>query len=133
MKIDTPITAADAASDQTLDRLRRGTESSGKAALNEAGKKEIKKVARDFEALFLNMMLKSMRQTLSEDKLTGGGKAEETYRFMLDQEYAGIASKRGVGLASLVEKELLKRYESGGLTPAAIRNTKSEEDDVNQR
>lgn len=80
--------------------------------LTDAKRKQLKKIAQDFEALFTGMMLKSMRETVAEDKLTGGGKAEETYRYMLDQEYAAAASKRGGpnSLATMVEKELLKRY-----------------------
>lgn len=80
--------------------------------LTDAKRKQLKKISQDFEAMFTGMMLKSMRETVAEDKLTGGGKAEETYRYMLDQEYAAAASKRGGpnSLASMVEKELLKRY-----------------------
>jgi len=82
--------------------------------LTDAKRKQLKKIAQDFDALFTGMMLKSMRATVSEDKLTGGGKAEETYRSMLDQEYATVAAKRGGtgSIASMVEKELLKRYSS---------------------
>ncbi|ACD96983.1 rod-binding protein [Trichlorobacter lovleyi] len=80
--------------------------------LTDAERKKLKKISQDFEALFTGMMLKSMRATVPEDKLTGGGKAEETYRYMLDQEYAAAAAKRGGtnSIASMVEKELLKRY-----------------------
>ncbi|MDD2502032.1 MAG: rod-binding protein [Geobacter sp.] len=80
--------------------------------LTDAKRKQLKKISQDFEAMFTGMMLKSMRETVAEDKLTGGGKAEETYRYMLDQEYAAAASKRGGpnSLATMVEKELLKRY-----------------------
>ena len=80
--------------------------------LTDAKRKQLKKISQDFEAMFTGMMLKSMRETVAEDKLTGGGKAEETYRYMLDQEYATTASKRGGpnSLATMVEKELLKRY-----------------------
>lgn len=80
--------------------------------LTDAERKKLKKISQDFEALFTGMMLKSMRATVPEDKLTGGGKAEETYRYMLDQEYATAAAKRGGtnSIASMVEKELLKRY-----------------------
>jgi flagellar protein FlgJ len=82
--------------------------------LTDAKRKQLKKISQDFESLFTGMMLKSMRATVSEDKLTGGGKAEETYRSMLDQEYATVAAKRGGtgSVASMVEKELLKRYSS---------------------
>lgn len=84
----------------------------GQQPLTDAKRKELKKISQDFESLFVGMMLKSMRATVPEDKLTGGGRAEETYRSLLDQEYATAASKRGgVGIASMVEKELLRRYE----------------------
>ncbi|GFO70863.1 hypothetical protein GMLC_44420 [Geomonas limicola] len=77
------------------------------------GKKDdpakVKKVAQEFEAMFVGMMLKSMRETVGQDKLTGGGRAEETFRSMLDQEYATEATKSGgIGLAKLLEKELTK-------------------------
>jgi flagellar protein FlgJ len=80
--------------------------------LTDAERKKLKKISQDFESLFTGMMLKSMRATVPEDKLTGGGKAEETYRSMLDQEYAAAAAKRGGAgsIATMVEKELLKRY-----------------------
>ncbi len=80
--------------------------------LTDAKRKQLKKISQDFEAMFTGMMLKSMRATVAEDKVTGGGRAEETYRAMLDQEYAVAASKRGGpnSLAAMVEKELLKRY-----------------------
>lgn len=68
---------------------------------------QAKKVAREFEAMFVGMMLKSMRETVGEDKLTGGGRAEETYRALLDQEYAAEAVRAGgIGLAQVLEREL---------------------------
>ncbi len=94
--------------------------------LTEAEQKKLKKIAQDFDALFTGMMLKSMRSTVPEDTLTGGGRAEETYRYMLDQEYATAAAKRGGSgsIAAMVEKELLKRY----AVPARNNSgTKSEE------
>ena len=74
----------------------------------EKGKAAAKKVAREFEAMFVGMMLKSMRETVGEDKLTGGGHGEEVYRSLLDQEYAkGIAERGGLGLAQMIEKQLV--------------------------
>ncbi len=99
--------------EKTAEQLASSASGKGEK-LTEARRKEIKKVSQDFEALFTGMMLKSMRETVPEDKLTGGGKAEETFRYMLDQEYAAAAAKRGgaKSIASMVEKELLKRYSS---------------------
>lgn len=70
----------------------------------------VKKVAQEFEALFVTMMLKSMRSTVGEDKLTGGGRGEETFRSLLDQEYASAAVRGGgVGLAPVLERELMRQ------------------------
>lgn len=73
-------------------------------------KAAVKKVAQEFEALFVTMMLKSMRSTVGEDKLTGGGRGEETFRSLLDQEYASAAVRGGgVGLAPVLERELMRQ------------------------
>ena len=67
------------------------------------------KVAQEFEAMFVGMMLKSMRDTVGKDKLTGGGHGEETFRSLLDQEYAATAARNGgIGLAQMIEKELAR-------------------------
>jgi flagellar protein FlgJ len=68
---------------------------------------EIKKTTQDFEALFIGMMLKSMRSTVGKDSLTGGGHGEEVYRSLLDQEYAQEAARGGVlGLGRGLEEQL---------------------------
>jgi flagellar protein FlgJ len=73
------------------------------------------KVARQFEALFVGMMMKSMRSTVGQDKLTGGGHGEEMYRSMLDQEYANaIAERGGFGLAQMIERQLLQNDHAAG-------------------
>jgi peptidoglycan hydrolase FlgJ len=75
-----------------------------------------KKVAQEFEAMFVNMMLKSMRETVGKDKLTGGGHGEETFRSLLDQEYAQTAVRNGgFGLAPVIERQLMR---SGAAVPA---------------
>ena len=100
----------------------------GRELLSDARRKELKKISKDFEAMFTGMMLKGMRATVPEDKLTGGGKAEETYRYLLDQEYANAAAQRGGAgsLAHMVEKELLKRYEGPPSIPGRSRSGEEE-------
>jgi peptidoglycan hydrolase FlgJ len=78
-----------------------------------------KKVAREFEAMFVAMMLKSMRGTAQGEGTAGGGRAEETYRSLLDQEYALAAAQgEGIGFAKSIERELSRSY---GVTPEAGR------------
>lgn len=96
---------------QKVEQLNARTQRS-REPLTDEKRAQLKKVSQDFEAIFTGMMLKSMRATVSDDKLTGGGKAEETYRYLLDQEYATLAARTGGAnsIATMVEKELLKQY-----------------------
>lgn len=96
---------------QKAEQLNARTQRS-REPLTDEKRAQLKKVSQDFEAMFTGMMLKSMRATVSEDKLIGGGKAEETYRYLLDQEYATLAARTGGAnsIATMVEKELLKQY-----------------------
>ena len=70
----------------------------------------IKKVAQEFESLFLNEMLKSMRK--ANDVFADGNfmnsNESKTYRDMYDQQLAVTLSKDkgGIGLASVLERQL---------------------------
>jgi flagellar protein FlgJ len=89
---------------ETLQSLKKG----GKQGTGEARKAEIRKVAVEFQSLFVEMMLKSMRETVSKDTLTGGGHGDEVYGSMLDREYATAISRRGnMGLAEMIEQQML--------------------------
>ena len=109
------------------------TAKSGKAVLQEKDRLAVKKVARDFEAMFTGIMFKSMRATVGKDSLTGGGQGEEIYRSMLDQEYANAAGEgQGLGLANVIEKELLRTMPGGrdtnsGLSPDGMMNAIEEQ------
>ena len=77
---------------------------------SEAQRRQARKIGQDFEALFVGMMMKSMRETVGKDKLTGGGHGEEVYRSLLDQEYAAAAAKTGkLGLGRQIENEIIKQ------------------------
>lgn len=66
----------------------------------------LRQVAGQFEALFLNMMLKSMRQaSLGDDIL--GSKQTETYRDIADQQLAmDLSSRGGLGLQDVIMRQL---------------------------
>jgi flagellar protein FlgJ len=90
--------------DPTLQREKQVLEKAGSAGKSTAA---AKKVSREFEALFVGLMLKSMRATVGKDELTGGGHGEEVYRSLLDQEYAtAIAQQGSLGLGRLIEQQL---------------------------
>ncbi len=111
----TEISAGLAANAQGLDRLRAQARQSPDLALKAA--------AQQFEAVFMNMMLKSMREAIPQD---GAFDSEQTRMFtgMLDQQLAQSMSARGIGLADLMVKQLGGALGHGGvggrqISPAA--------------
>ncbi|HXU93141.1 MAG TPA: flagellar assembly peptidoglycan hydrolase FlgJ [Gallionella sp.] len=93
---------------QSLEQLRAQAKNSPDKALKTA--------AQQFESVFLNMMLKSMREATSQD---GMFDSEQTKMFtgMLDQQLAQSMSSRGVGLADIMVKQLSRNM---GGQPAAV-------------
>tara|TARA_R110002073_G_scaffold56029_4_gene143046 strand:- start:1342 stop:2358 length:1017 start_codon:yes stop_codon:yes gene_type:complete len=65
----------------------------------------LKEVAQQFEALFMNMMLKSMREATSKDGMFDS-KQTEFYTQMLDQQMAQSLSSKGLGLADMMVQQL---------------------------
>jgi flagellar protein FlgJ len=66
-------------------------------------------VAKQFESLFINTMLKEMRKTVSRSDLLGSD-AMETYEQMFDQQIAlGMAKAGGIGLAPFIEAQLARQ------------------------
>ena len=91
---------------QSLEQLRGQARHSPDQALKAA--------AQQFESVFLNMMLKSMRDATPQD---GMFDSEQTRMFtgMLDQQLAQNLSSRGVGLADMMVKQLSRGgHLSGG-------------------
>ena len=79
--------------------LRRDAAGNDPAALRE--------IAGQFEALFLQSMLKSMRDASFGDPLFGDSNAHDTYRDMLDKQFAlEMSSGRGIGLADMIVRQL---------------------------
>ncbi|MBC3886109.1 flagellar assembly peptidoglycan hydrolase FlgJ [Undibacterium griseum] len=65
----------------------------------------IKAAAKQFEALFMNMMLKSMRQAGGQDGVFDNEQTK-TYTSMLDQQLSQTMANRGVGLADALVRQL---------------------------
>lgn len=93
-----------AADSQSLDSLR--------AQAKQSPDKALKAAAQQFESVFLNMMLKSMREATPQDGMFDN---EQTKMFtgMLDQQFAQNMATRGVGLADIMVKQLSRN--SGAL------------------
>ena len=78
--------------------LNFGSNSNGQES-----KDELKAVAEQFEAIFVEQLLKAARQSTLADGLFDNEEVE-TYRDMLDKEYAkSIATNTSLGIASAIE------------------------------
>lgn len=74
---------------------------------------QARKLAEEFEASFLTVMMGTMMQNVGNDPITGGGNAGQTYRSLLTEEYAkSIANAGGVGVADQIYSELIKIQEA---------------------
>lgn len=92
-----PSVAGLAADAQGVGDLKRLAKSDPHAA--------VKETARQFEALLLNIMIKSMRETMSQD---GMFDSEQTrlYTSLMDQQISQTMSRKGMGIASVLERQL---------------------------
>ena len=86
--------------------MELGSTTSLGSASNLDGKEskgELKAVAEQFEAIFVEQLLKAARQSTLADGLFDNEEVE-TYRDMLDKEYAkSIATNTSLGIASAIE------------------------------
>jgi flagellar protein FlgJ len=70
-------------------------------------KEKLSILAREFESIFTNQMLKTMRSTISKNDLINGGPAEEMFTSMLDEEMAReMAFSQNSGLSKALEEQL---------------------------
>ena len=69
----------------------------------------IRRTAKDFESQLIGQMLQPMFDGLSTDGEFDGGEAEGTYRsFMTDAFGKQMSRSGGIGVAPMVEREMLK-------------------------
>lgn len=82
---------------QGMEKLKHTTETDAKQGLEEA--------SRQFEALFLHMMLKSMRDAIPESGLMQSQQGD-FYESLLDQQWSQHLSGKGLGLADQLTRQL---------------------------
>lgn len=82
---------------QGVDALRRTVRSSPEEGMKQASKQ--------FEVMFMQMVLKSMREATPSDGMFSS-QQEKTYTSMLDQQLSQNLSGRGMGLAEAMFKQL---------------------------
>lgn len=114
-KFDSTLAQANNVHDiQGLDALRKAAKGGDDKALVAA--------AKQFEAIFVQMMLKSMRQAedvMADDDNPMNSQQVKFYRGMHDQQLASdLADKGSIGLAEIIVRQLGQKTE--GYTPSNV-------------
>ncbi|MFA7269809.1 MAG: flagellar assembly peptidoglycan hydrolase FlgJ [Sterolibacterium sp.] len=80
-----------------------------KRQVHENSPQGIKQAAQQFEALFLQMVLKSMREATPHESMFDSDQTR-MYESLLDQQLAQVLSSKGsgTGLAAMIEKQLAR-------------------------
>lgn len=93
-----------------------------KLAAKENSPAAIKAVAKQFEAVFMNMMLKSMRDASPQDN-PFENEQSRTFTSMLDQQLSSNLANKGLGLADILARQLSK---SGNLATNTMQQAVSD-------
>lgn len=112
-----PGISADLAIDaQSLDKLKLQAKQSPDQALKAA--------AQQFESVFMNMMMKSMRDATPQDGMFDSEQTK-TFTAMLDQQLAQSMATRGIGLADAMVKQLSRYVPHTGQAAGAAAGNQS--------
>ncbi len=96
-----------------------------KQAARENSPEAIKGVAKQFEAIFMNMMLKSMRDATPQDSLLDNDQSR-TFTSMLDQQLTNNLASKGLGLSEVLARQLTKNgYGTNKSLEQAVTDTPS--------
>ena len=86
--------------------------------------KDMEKVARDFESVFVNKLLESMRKAVPKSGLLDSS-ALDMYQSMMDQEMAkNMSERKGMGLGEMVYKDLSrldKEFSEESISSSALK------------
>jgi len=79
----------------------------------EKGKTALKETAKQFEALFMREVIKSMREATMKSGLLDGGAGESLGQDLLDQQLAGHLAGQPGGLSAAIERQLSRQMSAG--------------------
>jgi len=85
---------------------------------------ELKKVAQEFEAVFIAQLLKIMRETIQESGMEGNGFGKSIYTELFDQEIALSMAQRGaLGIGDIIYRSLTDK--EGVISPELFEKTQA--------
>jgi Rod binding domain-containing protein len=109
-------------SEKNLERLRNQS-GFGK----QGSEKDIEKVARDFESIFLNKLMSSMRKTVPKSGLLDSF-ASDMFQSMMDEEMSKeMAKNKGMGMGEMIYNDLsnVDRVRRGQAVQSTYTNIKT--------
>lgn len=75
----------------------------------------LKRAAREFEAVFIGLVIQKMRDTIPKSGFLDGGFGEEVFTSLMDQEFAkGLAQEAGGQLADALVRQLMESHAGPG-------------------
>lgn len=104
-----------------LEQQRLQLEERAGSITSEADKEKLQKACQEFEAIFLNMMLKQMRGSVMEGEFTEKSHAREIFEEMHDEELSkAISQGKGMGLAQQLYQQLTATTVKPAQTPETV-------------
>jgi len=87
--------------------------------LSESDEKRLEEACAEFESLFIYLVMKQMRKTIAQSKMISGGKGEEIFTSMMDEELSQqISLRQGLGLRDVLIEQLTGKR--GRILPHSI-------------
>jgi peptidoglycan hydrolase FlgJ len=87
----------------------------------DAQKAKLRKASRDFEAIFVRELLKSMRSTLQDGGMFGSGAQGEIFSGMMDDAVASKIAERGdLGLGNILYQRMVQKIDATDTTGIVI-------------
>ncbi len=89
-------------------------------ATSGGGTERMKTAAQELEGVFIGLLMKAMRSTVSQGGLFKGGADTESYRDLFDQEIGrSLAKSGGIGLAAMILRDQTLRQAADRVSGAA--------------
>ena len=83
------------------------TTQNARIAPNDLRQAKLERACSEFESIFINYMLKSMRTAFTEDGLLGNNNESKIIRSMFDENLAlGMSKGKGMGLGKMLFERL---------------------------
>ena len=88
------------------------------AAMSKNDEQELRKVCRDFESILLQSLYSQMKATVQKAELIPESAGHSILESMLDEKLVEEAAKnKGIGLADVLYKQLVKQIRSNNRDP----------------